>query len=231
MGAERGDGGAIEVRLLGRLDVRMAGQAVLIGSEKQRAVLALLALNAGRVVGGDTLCDLLWAKDPPAAPVATLQSLVSRLRRTLGRDLLRTADPGWVLDVDPASVDALRFEALVARARLRGGRGETDSAADDLAEAVGLWRGPALADLVDAGYLASQATRLDEARGDAVEDLAEAELRIGRTAEALVRLETHVDADPLRERAWGLLMVALYRFGRQAAALRAYQQARSFLRD
>ncbi len=231
----------VEVRLLGPFEVALAGRTVHIGSPKQRAVLALLALHAGDVVSSDTLCDLVWDENQPASPSATLHSLVSRLRRVLrsaegafaeeGRDVLRTREPGWVLAVDTTTVDALRFSQLRARARQRSARGEAEAAAADLAEALGLWRGAALVDIVDAGYLAAQATRLNEARLDAVEDLAEAELASGRPAEALARLEGHVDANPLRERGWGLLMVALYGLGRQAAALRAFQQVRTVLRE
>lgn len=226
----------LEVRLLGPFEVAHAGQAVHIGSPKQRAVLALLALQAGRVVTAGALCDLIWDEDQPASPSATLQSLISRLRATLdsgsvegGRDVLRTREPGWVLDIDTANVDALHFQELTARARRRRERGEAAAAVADLAEAIGLWRGAALLDVVDAGYLAGHATRLNEARLDAVEDLGEAELAIGRPGDALARLEAHVDAYPLRERAWGLMMVALYRLGRQAAALRAFQQLRGIL--
>lgn len=231
----------IEVRLLGPFEVAHAGQTLHIGSPKQRAVLALLALQAGRVVSADALCDLIWDEDQPASPSATLQSLISRLRASLaagpagvsegGREALRTREPGWVLDVDSAGVDALRFQELTSRARRRRERGEMAAAADDLADAIGLWRGAALLDVVDAGYLAGHATRLNAARLDAVEDLAEVELAIGRPGDALTRLEGHVDANPLRERAWGLLMVALYRLGRQAAALAAFQQLRGILGD
>lgn len=231
--------GRLNVRLLGPLEVALAGRTVHIGSPKQRAVLAVLALEAGKLVTSDTLCELVWDEDQPASPSATLQSLISRLRGTLatasggvaeaGRDVLRTREPGWVLDVEPAAVDALRFQELTTRARRRGGRGEAAAAAEDLAEAIGLWRGAALVDVVDAGYLAAQATRLNGARLDAFEDLAEAELAIGRPADALARMEAHVEENPLRERGWGLLMVALYRLGRQAAALGAFQQVRAIL--
>jgi DNA-binding SARP family transcriptional activator/EAL domain-containing protein (putative c-di-GMP-specific phosphodiesterase class I)/FixJ family two-component response regulator len=231
----------IEVRLLGPFEVAHAGQTLHIGSPKQRAVLALLALQAGRVVSADALCDLIWDEDQPASPSATLQSLISRLRASLaagpsgvsegGREALRTREPGWVLDIEAADVDALRFHELTSRARRRRERGEMAAAGDDLAEAIGLWRGAALLDVVDAGYLAGHATRLNEARLDAVEDLAEVELAIGRPGDALTRLEAHVDANPLRERAWGVLMVALYRLGRQAAALAAFQQLRGILGD
>ena len=231
----------VDVRLLGAFDVRIAGRPVRIGSAKQRAVLALLALRAGRIVTTDALCDVIWDDDQPASPAATLQSLISRMRAALAtasegvldvpRDVLRTREPGWVLDVDPDHVDALRFQKLTARARRRSGQGDNAGAGADLAEALALWRGAALVDVVGAGYLSSHATRLNEARLNAVEDLAEAELALGHPAEALARLEDHVDANPLRERGWGLLMVALYRMGRQSAALRTFQQVRTLLRD
>ncbi|MGH9280785.1 MAG: EAL domain-containing protein [Acidimicrobiales bacterium] len=231
----------VEVRVLGPFEVALAGRTIRIGSPKQRAVLALLALQAGKVVTAETLCDLIWEETQPASPSAILQSLISRLRAALagasggpadaGRDVLRTREPGWALDIDPGAVDAIRFQDLTARARQRRGRGESAAAAADLAEAVGLWRGAALVDVVEAGYLAAQATHLNEARLDAVEDLAAAELEIARAADALARLEPHVEANPLRERAWGLLMMALYRLGRQAAALRAFQQVRAILSE
>lgn len=228
----------VEIRLLGPFEAARAGRAVHVGSPKQRAVLALLALQAGKVVSRAMLCDLIWNEDQPASASASLQTLVSRLRGTLsapgglvdaGRDVLRTREPGWVLDIDPEAVDALRFQELAARARGRSGRGDAAAAAADLALAIGLWRGAALVDVVDAGYLAAQATQLNEARLDAIETLAEAELASGRPAEALARLDDHVDANPLRERGWGLLMVALYRLGRQVTALRAFQQVRAIL--
>lgn len=235
---DEGVGSGLEVRLLGPLEVELAGQIVPIGSPKQRAVVALLALQAGRVVPGEALCDLLWDDDAPASPSATLQSLISRLRSALsasgllaGREVLRTREPGWVLDVDPIAVDALRFQTLTTRARRRKEQGEGVAAAADLGDALGLWRGPALADVSDNGHLARQATRLEEARLDAIEDLAEVDLATGLAADVLVRLEEHVEANPLRERGWGLLMVTLYRLGRQAAALRAFQQVRSILGD
>ncbi len=224
----------VEVRVLGPFEVFLEGQPVHIGSPKQRAVLAALALAAGRVVTADELCDLVWDDVQLASPASTLQSLISRLRGALGdmgRDVLRTRDPGWVLDLAPSAVDALRFHDLAAQARRQRQQGDVVAASSGLADALALWRGAALVDLVDAGYLAAQATRLDEARFDAVEDLAEADLAIGHTADALARLEAHVGDNPLRERAWGLLMVALYRLGRQTAALRAFQQLRTILRD
>jgi DNA-binding SARP family transcriptional activator/EAL domain-containing protein (putative c-di-GMP-specific phosphodiesterase class I)/CheY-like chemotaxis protein len=231
----------IEIRLLGPVELIRAGEVVPIGSRQQRAILAMLGLNAGRVVGVDRLCDLIWHDEQPASAPATLQSLISRLRAALERptgsmtggtrEVLRTRDPGWVLGLENAAVDALRFHDLTARARSHRGRGDTAAAVTDLADALALWRGPALADLVDAGFLVAQATTLDESRADAVEDLTEAELATGDAAAALARMEEHIELNPLRERGWGLLMVALYRLGRQAAALAAFQQVRAVLAD
>ena len=222
---------AMEVRLLGPFEVLLDGHPLHIGSPKQRAVLSLLALQATRVVSAESLCDLIWDEDQPASPAATLQSLISRLRAALGRDVLRTREPGWVLDVEPTAVDALRFQELTARARRHTARGDAAATVTDLADALGLWRGAALLDVVDAGYLAGHATRLNEARLDAIEELAKAELATGGAGDALARLEDHVDANPLRERSWGLLMVALYRVGRQTDALRAFQQLRGILHE
>jgi DNA-binding SARP family transcriptional activator len=229
----------VDIRLLGPTEVVVPGRVVHVGSRKQRAVLALLALEAGRVVANDTLRDLIWEGDQPASAAVTLQSLISRLRGTLAtassdlvegdRLVIRTRDPGWVLDVESDSVDALRFQRLTARARVLRAREEVDAAAADLAAALSLWRGAALVDVVDTGLLTAQATRLDEARLDAIDDLAEAELETWRAAEALARLEPHVEANRLRERGWGLLMVALYRLGRQAAALHTFQRVRAIL--
>ena len=239
MGSETETGVGVKVRLLGPLEVVLAGRVVDIGSAKQRAVLALLALQAGKVVTCDRLCDVLWGEEQPASPTANMQSLISRLRRALagaaggngevGRDVLPTREPGWALEVDPSAVDALRFEALTARARGRIARGEVAAAAVDLDEAISLWRAPALLDVVEAGYLTAEATRFNEARLDAVEDLADAELAMGRPADALARLELHVEANPYRERAWGELMIALYRLGRQTAALRTFERVRTIL--
>lgn len=231
----------VAVRLLGPFEVDVDDRPVHIGSPKQRAVLAFLALHAGRLVTGDALREILWGERPPSSSSVTLQSLISRLRAALSssaagqpgarRDLLRTREPGWVLDVDPAAVDALRFLELTARAPQRAGRGDIPAAAADLVEALALWRGEPFVDVVAAGYLTAQATALAESRLGAVEDLADAELALGRAPEALARLEHHVGANPFRERAWAQLMVALYRLDRQAAALQAFQQVRSMLRD
>jgi DNA-binding SARP family transcriptional activator len=230
----------VQIRLLGPTQIMTGNRVLHLGSARQRAVLALLALEAGKVVPSETLRNLLWEEDQPAA-AATMQSLVDRLRKTPttasgepaqgDRLVMRTQNRGWILDVESDCVDALRFQSLIARARVWRAREDRDAAVSNLATALSLWRGAALVDVVNAGLLTAQAARLDEARLDAIEDLAELELETWRASEALARLEPHVEANRLRERGWGLLMVALYRLGRQQAALRAFERVRAILRE
>ncbi|HMC09191.1 MAG TPA: BTAD domain-containing putative transcriptional regulator, partial [Actinomycetota bacterium] len=229
---------AVDVRLLGTFEVASGGRVLEIGSPKQRALLAMLVLHLNRVVPLDLLVEELWGERPLASASASAQTLVSRLRRSLSEICpdetalcLRGREPGYVLEGDPGLVDANRFEDLFARGRDALGRGEAEAAVAPLQQALDLWRGPALADLSDRRFAGLEAGRLEEVRLAAIEELTEAELALGRPAQALVRLESHVADHPLRERAWGQLMVALYRLGRQADALRAYQRLRRTLRD
>ncbi len=233
-----GERDAIDIRLLGTFEVASGGRVLEIGSPKQRALLAMLVLHLNRVVPLDVLVEELWGERLLASASASAQTLVSRLRRSLSEICpdettlcLRGREPGYVLEADPAQVDANRFEDLFARGRDALGQGEAEAAAAALQQALDLWRGPALADLSDRRFAQLEAGRLEEARLGAIEELTEAELVLGRPAQALVRLESHVAEHPLRERAWGQLMVALYRLGRQADALRAYQRIRVTLRD
>ncbi|MDQ3946904.1 MAG: AfsR/SARP family transcriptional regulator, partial [Actinomycetota bacterium] len=228
----------MDFRLLGSFEVAAGGRVLEIGSPKQRALLAMLVLHLNRVVPLDVLVEELWGERLLASASASAQTLVSRLRRSLSEICpeetglcLRGREPGYVLEADPAQVDANRFEALFARGREALSRGEVEAASAALQQALDLWRGPALADLSDRRFARLEATRLEEVRLGVVEELTEAELVLGRPAQALVRLESHLADHPLRERAWGQLMVALYRLGRQADALRAYQRLRRTLRD
>ena len=223
----------LEFRLLGTFEVVSGDRRLAIGSGKQRALLAMLALRLNDVVPGDELVDQLWGETPPASATASLYSLVSLVRRTLARCHsadggvnLQTRDPGYVLEGDPDCVDASRFERLAAEARHNLGRGEPEMAAQALRHALGLWRGRALADLSDVRAVHQEADRLEEARLGAVEDLADAELACGRPDEALAHLHRHVDEHPFRERATGQMMLSLYRLGRQADALALYRRAR-----
>lgn len=226
----------LEFRLLGPFEVAAAGRPVEIGSPKQRALLATLALHHNQVVPVDVLAEALWGDRLPASVPAAVQTLVYRLRRVLGdqagaEGLLRGGGEGYLLETDPGCVDICRFDTLVAEARQAMAAGETETAAQRFRESLWLWRGPALAGLTECDFARGPAARLEEARLEAVEELAEAELAGDHPGPALALLEPHLRQHPLRERAWGLLMVGLYRLGRQADALRAYQDVRHILAD
>jgi len=197
---------------------------------KERALLADLLVHAGRVVSADRLVEDLWGDDPPGNPANTLQGRVSALRRALGTagaGLVVTRPPGYVLEADPGQVDAARFERLVGEA----GRAAGDAAAGPLAEALGLWRGPALAEFADQPWAQAEAARLEELRLGAVEALVELRLAAGDHTGLVGELEGLVAEHPTRERLRGQLMVALYRSGRQADALEVYQATRAVLAE
>jgi DNA-binding SARP family transcriptional activator len=216
----------IEFRVLGPFEVLVEGRALELKRRKQRSLLALLMLRAGEVVSTDRLVEELWAGTPPKTAVGSLQNLVSGLRKALGRDTVRTREPGYMLDVDPDRVDLHRFERLVAQAA-EGGDVERRSSL--LREALGLWRGAPLADLAFEPFAHVEVARLEELRTAAREELVQAELELGRHSQLVGELETLVAENPLRERLRGQLMLALYRSGRQAEALEAYRQARETL--
>src|SRR5919107_5978689 len=178
----------MDVRVLGPLEVVDGGRPVGLGGPMQRAVLALLALEPGRVVSLDRLVDGLWGEAPPARAAATVQAYVSNLRRALepGRrrgepaGVLVGRPPGYLLQVEPADVDWLRFGELVERARVARAAGRPDTADELYAAAAALWRGPALGDL--AGILAAEGARLEERRLAAVEEHSEVRLGLGPAA-------------------------------------------------
>jgi len=217
---------AVEVRLLGPLEVGVSGRRLELRRQKQRALLALLALRAGEVVSTDRLVEELWGGEPPKAAVGSLQNLVSELRKTVAPELIVTRPPGYVLGLDRDSVDAHRFERLARAAREAG---PPEERAAGLREALALWRGPPLADLAFESFAQAEIARLEELRAATREALFEAELDLGRHGPLVAELEAFVAEHPLRERPRGQLMVALYRSGRQADALEAYRQARETL--
>jgi DNA-binding SARP family transcriptional activator len=205
----------VEFRLLGTLEVVDDGRAVPLPGTKARAVLAVLLLDANRVVPLDRLVDALWDDDPPATAVKSLQVYVSQLRKALGADRIETHARGYSVVAGPDELDAARFERLAAE-------GEFE-------EALALWRGPALADFREERFAREAAARLEELRLGADEDRIEAELEAGRHATAVADLERLVAEHPLRERPRGQLMLALYRSGRQAEALELYRRTRADL--
>jgi class 3 adenylate cyclase/DNA-binding SARP family transcriptional activator len=222
---------SLEVGLLGPLEVRRDGEQVRIAAPKQLALVALLALDVGRVVSSDELADRLWAGDPPTSAVTALQVYISQVRKLLGAEVIVTRRPGYVLDVPPEVVDAVRFEGLVADGRSLLAAGDAESAEAVLTEALSAWRGDALAEFVYEAWAAAPVRRLEELRLVALEDRIEAQLKLGQGAELTGELESMVREHPLRERLRGQHMLALYRAGRQADALSAYQEARRALVD
>ncbi|MGW1511573.1 ATP-binding protein [Streptomyces sp. NPDC002394] len=223
-------------RLLGPLTLPgTAGPAGPAGGPKVRALLARLLLDAGRTVPVERLVDGLYGDEPPAGVQGALQAQVSRLRRILPAGVAVEFTPGGYRLVvgDPATdVDVLRFEALARDGARAAGAGDPARAAALLREALGLWRGPALADVREAPFAAAQAARLDALRLDAVEEWAAAELTAGGDPAVLVReLEWAVREQPLRERLRGLQMRALGAAGRQAEALAAYEGVRAALAE
>jgi predicted ATPase/DNA-binding SARP family transcriptional activator len=185
----------------------------------------VLLLSADEVVSSDRLIEELWGERPPASAGKLIQGYVSNLRRLLGPEAIVTRPPGYAIEPQPESVDLERFRRLLAEARGRTPR----DAASLLAEALALWRGPLLSDLTLHGAAASERRRLDDVRAAALADRIEAELALGGAASLVGELEALVSANPLDERLRGLLMLALYRSGRQADALRAYGDARRTL--
>ena len=221
----------MEFGILGPLQVLRDGQAIEPGSPKLRALLVNLVLHAGHVVSRDRLIEDLWAGSPPSTGLGVLQNYVSQLRKTLGSGVVVTRGTGYALAVEPAAIDSVRFEALVADGRAALDAADASGAAEAFRRALGLWRGPALADVSGEPFAQAEISRLQELHAGALELELEAAISIGRHREAVARLEAAVAEHPFRERLWWLLMMALYRSDRQADALRAYQRARSALAD
>jgi DNA-binding SARP family transcriptional activator len=194
-------------------------------------VLAVLLTHAGEVVSADRLIDELWGEEPPGTSANILQGYVSHLRKALGRDAILTRDPGYVVQVERGQLDLHRFEALVEEGRLALGAGEYERAAALLREGLALWRGPALADFAYEPFAQPEIARLEELRLVALERRIEADLTLGRHAEVAGELEALIKKHPLREQLRANQMLALYRAGRQAEALEAYQDARGALVD
>ena len=223
-----GDQG-LELRLLGPLDVLANGGPIGLGGAKPRALLAVLALEPGRVVSVDRLVEALWPGQPPDTAAHAVQVYVSQLRKALGAEKLVTRTPGYVLELEPEHVDVHRFTRLADEGRAALGEGDAAAAAGALREALELWRGPALADFAYEPFAQTEIARLEELRTVVLEERIDADLALGRHAELVSELDALVQAQPLRERPRAQLMLALYRSGRQADALAAYRSARETL--
>jgi DNA-binding SARP family transcriptional activator len=216
----------VKVTLLGPVSAESGGVELGLGGLKQRAVFALLALNAGRVVPLDRLVDELWRDEPPSRATLSLQSYISRLRRVLtGAAQIVTRPPGWMLALDPREVDVTRFADLVTRSR---GLPPAD-AVPVLREALGLWNGEALADLQTLSFARDEATRLAEMRLSATGLLLDAMLATGESDAVIAEARRFVTAHPYHEHGWQALMLALYRAGRQSDAVAAAAELRRVL--
>ncbi len=229
--------------LLGALEVVDHGIAVRLGSPKQRSTLGFLLLHANTVVPTSRLMTALWGEDAPPTARKMLQNAVCGIRGILAEEnlgnegdstptaALLTHAPGYLLRVEPEALDLTRFQRLTEQGRADLATGSWDQAADKLRTAVNLWRGPALADLVETGMTWPELTAVQNGQIAAWEDLVEADLACGRHHEAISELEALVAAEPLRERLCGQLMRALYRSGRQADAVAVYRRTRTLLRE
>ena len=229
--------GSAEFGILGPLDVTRSGCVLPLGGPRQRAVLALLLLEANRVVSMDRLAEDIWGGDPPEGWATTLQTYVFHLRRALepGRargaagDVLVTRGRGYLLRVDREHLDAARFQDGFTAGRAALDAGRHAEAAETLRQALDLWRSGVLADLADYAFTRPEAARLEELRLAALEARIDADLALGRHDALTGELEQLTAEHPLRERLHGQLMLALYRCGRQAEALAAYRRARDLL--
>ena len=219
----------MEFRILGPLEVSAGGQEVPLGGARQRSVLAILLIHRGHVVSGDRIVDELWGERPPETASKTVQVYVSRLRKALGEGVLVTRGGGYTLELREAEIDADRFAQLAADGQEALDEGEHRQAAEHLAAALKLWRGPPLADFAYEDFAQQEIARLEEQRLSALESRIEADLALGRHSQLVNELEALVAEHPERERLLAQLMLALYRSGRQSDALAGYRNAQRAL--
>ncbi|MEU1811259.1 BTAD domain-containing putative transcriptional regulator [Micromonospora aurantiaca (nom. illeg.)] len=221
----------MRVGILGPLEVRDGDRPVDVAGARLRALLIRLALDPGRPVSVPALAEALWGDEPPTDTANAVQTLVSRLRRAVPGLAVRSSPAGYRLDLDPDDVDAGRFERLTRQGRAALRDGDAATARTTLRDALGLWRGAALAEVADAPYAAAAVARLAELRLTAQEDRIEAELRTGRPELLVAELDELTAAHPLRERLAELHLRTLAAAGRPAEALAAYERIRQRLAD
>jgi len=224
--------GAMEFRMLGPVEVRRGEESLALGGAKQRALLAILLVHANHIVSRERLAELLWGDEPPSTADHVIEVYVSQLRRVLEPEgapykVLVHKPAGYVLQVAPSDIDVNQFASLVEEAR----SAQPAAAATQLARALEMWRGPALADFAGESFALSESARLNELRLYAREERIGAELALGHHAQLIGELQGLVEEHPLRERLCGQLMLALYRSGRQAEASDIYQKTRERLVD
>jgi DNA-binding SARP family transcriptional activator/ABC-type glycerol-3-phosphate transport system substrate-binding protein len=220
----------MEIQVLGPLEVRVAGRPIALGGHRQRSVLLGLVLHVGVAVSADRLIHLVWPDAPPPSARKSLQTYVARLRAACGDEAIVPAPGGYLLRSEAVEIDARQFEALAQEGR-RNLDPDPETAWDVLGAALALWRGVPASDLELDGDLGRYVERLVEARLSVMEDRFEAGLATGRHAALVGELSAMVEAQPLRERLWEQLLLALYRAGRQAEALAAYSRCRQALAE
>jgi predicted ATPase/DNA-binding SARP family transcriptional activator len=219
----------VKVGILGHLTIDAEDGGSTVGAPLQRALLCLLALHAPRPVPVEQILGGLWGEDPPSSARKVLQGYISALRRALPTGVIETVPAGYALRVGRDDVDAQAFEDSVSDGRTLREEGQLSEAANRLSSGLALWRGRPIPELSDHLIGLNAATRLEELRRTAEEDLFGLRLDLGEHIELVSELEYAVAAEPLRERRWGQLMLALYRSGRQAEALRAFRRLTSTL--
>ncbi|MGW0792274.1 AfsR/SARP family transcriptional regulator [Streptomyces sp. NPDC002911] len=230
----------MEIQVLGSLSAEVNGGVIVPNAAKPRQILSLLALHPGRVVPVHTLMEELWGHEPPPSARTTLQTYILQLRRRLGtamgpdvpgaaKDVLVTRHGGYLLQISPESVDAYQYERLVTEGRCAFEDGDDESSSHHFRRALDLWRGPALVDVRVGPVLEIEVLRLEESRLGTVERRIDADLRIGRHSELIAELTQLTAQHPQHEGLHSQAMVALYRSGRQAAALDVYRRLRTRL--
>jgi class 3 adenylate cyclase/DNA-binding SARP family transcriptional activator len=222
---------AVQYGILGPLTVSRDGREVRLGGARQRSMLAVLLLHANELVPTARIVDELWGERPPATAVKAVQVQVSQLRKLLEEGALETRPTGYLLRVEPGALDLQRFESLLDQGRERLAQGEAREAAGLLRDALGFWRGAPLAEFEYEAFARNEIGRLEELRLAALELRLEADLALGRQTELVGELEGLVRDHPLRESLARLLILALYRAGRQADALAVMHDTRARLRD
>jgi DNA-binding SARP family transcriptional activator len=219
----------VEFGILGPLQALVDGTPVALGGRQQRAVLAILLVQANQTVPVDRLIDDVWGDSPPETAGNLLQGYVSQLRKALGTDVIATRGRGYAVIIPTGGLDLHRFEQRAEAGMAERSTGSAERASAELTTALALWRGPALSDVADLPGIAAIAARLDALRLAAIEHRLEADLDCGREDEVAAELDALIAEHPLRERLRRLRMLALYRAGRQAEALEAYRAARETL--
>jgi len=220
----------MEFKLLGPLEATDGSNPITLAGRKQRVLLARLLLDANRTVATERLVDDLWGEEVPESAPKMVQIYVSQLRKVLPKEILRTRPPGYVIEIDPAAIDSVRFERLRLEGEAAHTAGDADLAAERFRAALSLWRGDPLAEFPEP-FARAEAARLEELHLACLEARIDADLDRGRHVELVAELEVLVTRHPLREGLRAQQLLALYRSGRQSEALAAYQAFRTLLAD